>query len=49
MPAARATCPAVDLEIRDVGSPELLAEPCLIPEDGPKAYRQDTDVGLLHT
>ena len=37
------TCSAVKLKIRDVGSPELLAEPCLIPEVGSLAisFRSD--------
>ena len=30
IPSCDETCPPVDLEIRDVGSPKLLAEPCLI-------------------
>ena len=43
------TCPAVDLEIRDVGSPELLAEPCLIPLVGSLAISLNSEVWILST
>ena len=35
------TCPSVDLRIRDVECPELLAELCLIPEVCPTASSHD--------
>ena len=43
------TCPAVDLEIRDVGSPELLAEPCLISLVGSLAISFNSDERILST
>ena len=43
------TCPAMDLRIRDVGSPELLAEPCLIPEVGSLAISFQSDRWIRST
>ena len=43
------TCPPVDLGIRDVGSPELLAEPCLIPLVGSLAISLNSEVWILST
>ena len=43
------TYPAVDLRIRDVGSPELLAQPALIPELGSLAILFESDRLILST
>ena len=43
------TCPPVDLRIRDVGSPELLAEPCLISLVGSLATSLQTNGWTLST
>ena len=43
------TCSSVDLRIRDVGSPELLAEPCLIPLVGSLAISLNSEVWILST
>ena len=43
------TCPPVDLGIRDVGSPELLAEPCLTPLVGSLATSLQTNLWILST
>ena len=43
------TCSAVDLRIRDVGSPELLAEPCLIHRVGSLAISSNYDGWILST
>ncbi len=40
-------CAPVDLRIRDVGSPELLAEPGLIPEDGSLAIPFNSDEWIM--
>ena len=39
----------VKLQIRDVGSPDLLAEPGLIPEDGSLAIPFNSDDWILST
>ena len=43
------TCPPVDLRICDVGSPELLAEPCLIPLVGSLAISLNSEAWILST
>ena len=43
------TCSSVDLRIRDVGSPELLAEPCLISLVGSLATSLQTNGWILST
>ena len=49
IPSCDETCSSVDLEIRDVGSPELLAEPCLIPLVCSLAILLNSEVWILST